>query len=218
MKITSRDINLIIGIFALIILISFIFLGFKPKYEIYQELKSDIDPYRQKYEEAKMLVQEVPEYEEYVKQFEEQRQKLEEIIPYEVSDTETLATIEYIAEETKIDLKTLKEVGDGGDQEGQGNTPEGQQNPQGQNGEGQNQGQQPQGQTSSLSYELEIRGEYRSIMMFLFKIQNLEKIVDVQDFVLQHNQGYNADKDPDSSYPLSAKFKLVFLSKNGGAY
>lgn len=78
--------------------------------------------------------------------------------------------------------------------------------------------------TGNSVYEIKIRGEYRSIMMFMYRLQNLSLMSKVENFQLGYNQDiyssgvFNEEQYEDKykGFPLQASFNITFFSKGGG--
>lgn len=66
-----------------------------------------------------------------------------------------------------------------------------------------------QGATPIDYYTFNIRGEYRSIMVFLFELRNLENPATISNFELVYNEG----EGTTNIFPLSAKFTATFAGK-----
>lgn len=68
-------------------------------------------------------------------------------------------------------------------------------------------------QTNDGSYQFNILGEYRSIMIFLFELRNLEYKGVITNFEIKHNP---AEGSKEIGFPLSATFNVKFSAKEGG--
>lgn len=69
--------------------------------------------------------------------------------------------------------------------------------------------------SDEINVNITIHGEYRSIIMFLFKLQNLEYKNSISNFALNYFETAKGDHPIAKEFPLEATFSITF-HKNGG--
>lgn len=250
LKLSKRDVNLILGFLSLIILVSYIFVSYKPKHDIFVEKES---AYHFMLEEERKIVNQTPN----IKKLEEVRMQYQTKINEKemqssnseaVKENELIVTLEEVAEKTQIDMKVVLPIENLGVQTsitGQESTTTPPVDGSGvdtNNGEPISPNEGLVENANSLSaqtdpnkiplnanpitqenavqntepvddgtYTFSIRGEYRSIMVFLFELRNLEYPASVDNFELIYNQG----DSKEIGFPLEATFTARFQDKGG---
>lgn len=67
--------------------------------------------------------------------------------------------------------------------------------------------------TNDGTYQFNVLGEYRSIMIFLFELRNLEYQGSISNFELKYN---TEESTKEGGFPLNATFNVKFSSNKGG--
>lgn len=230
MKLSKRDVNLILGVLSLLLIVAFIFLVYTPKYKDYQERLQSLEPYHQRLSEGKVAVEKLPKLVETLNKYEEQRvQKNEEV--KEFVETDFFATIEELADQSNIDLSSFTTasatVTTPETPVAPATTPSPNTEPKSvTNGTAPTTPTTPTDQTSTpatappatpdtgsgFSYKVSVKGEYRALMVFIFELRNLEFPATIKGFNLKYNEG-TAKED---GFPLQAEFTISF-DAGGGA-
>lgn len=263
MKLSKRDVNLILGIISLVIIVAFIFLVYMPKYKDYQTEMDKIQPNRTYYQQAKSLIQNLPQLEENLKSYQDKKDTKQ--VTKSLNENQLFITLEELADANQIDMffqkassqptQTAPATGQATDPNatagGNGTPANGTTDPNAANGQaapattpttpanGQATDPNAAGGTNGTpangtpsngtpdpnaangqaptvaganTYTMAIKGEYRSIMVFLFELRNLEFPATISQFKLVYNQ--NPSKD--NGFPLEATFVVSFADKGGG--
>jgi len=246
MNLSKKDVNLIFAIISLLIISSFFVLFYLPTNKEIAHKENQIKKMDNYYTEALRLLSKVENSNEYAQIYAERMQKLQELSPDQIDESVILYTIEQIAEDTNIDLHTIKSsvtYSEGENKESTNNSGENKEstNNSGENKEenkkdnksdntsdkkedSQNTTQSEQQiqnmnpnnqQQGNITYSIRIRGEYRSIMVFMHKLQNLMAILKVDNFVITYNTKAEQGIKNHEGFPLEASFNITFFSKGG---
>lgn len=240
MKLSKRDVNLILGIISLVIIVAFIFLVYMPKYKDYQTEMDKIQPNRTYYQQAKSLIQNLPQLEENLKSYQDKKDTKQ--VTKSLNENQLFITLEELADANQIDMffqKASSQPTQTAPATGQATDPNATAGANGTPANGQGtpattpattpttpattpangQAADPNtanGQVPTVAgantYTMAIKGEYRSIMVFLFELRNLEFPATISQFKLVYNQ--NPSKD--NGFPLEATFVVSFADKGGG--
>lgn len=229
MKLSKRDVNLILGVLSLLLIVAFIFLVYTPKYQKYQTELEKLTPYQQRLSEGKIAIENLPKLEETLNAYEAQRAKKEEV--KEFVETDFFATIEELAEQTNVDLSTFATASatpspatttpstetpapttpaptqpNGADVTSGTTTPT---TPP--NGDATVAPTSTPQSSGGYAYSVGIKGEYRAIMVFLFELRNLEFPATIKGLQMKYNDG----KSKTSGFPLQATFTISFDGLGG---
>lgn len=236
MNLSKKDVNLIFAIISLLIISSFFVLFYLPTNKEIAHKENQIKKMDNYYTEALRLLSKVENSNEYAQIYAERMQKLQELSPDQIDESAILYTIEQIAEDTNIDLHTIKSsvtYSEGENKESPnnlgGNKEENKKDNKSENtsdkkedsqnttqSEQQIQNMNPNNQQQgNITYSIRIRGEYRSIMVFMHKLQNLMAILKVDNFVITYNTKAEQGIKNHEEFPLEASFNITFFSKGG---
>lgn len=234
MNLSKKDVNLIFAIISLLIISSFFVLFYLPTNKEIAHKENQIKKMDNYYTEALRLLSKVENSNEYAQIYAERMQKLQEISPDEIDEAIILYTIEQLAHDTNIDIHTIKSSIIYVDNEESENTEEATEEKENKNEEQKDseetnkqkeqqddqQNQNPIQNTQekgNITYDIRIRGEYRSIMVFMHKLQNLMSILKVDNFVITYNTKAEQGLKNHEEFPLEARFDITFFNKGGVA-
>lgn len=248
MKLSKRDVNLILGLLSLLLLVAFIFFFYAPKYEAYQNELNALEPLRTGFKEVKIEVAKLPElktnlekYQVKVQEKEEKaRKKAEEDAKNNVTEglneNQLIVTLEELADKTNVDMELKLPIGNPGQvltdltetpAAPVGETPpaEGTETPPADGTTPPADGTTPPAGEGEVvidplplenvqdgSYGFKMKGEYRSLMIFLFELRNLEYPATISKFEVK----YNEQDSKELGFPLEATFNAVFEDGQGG--
>lgn len=237
MKLSKRDVNLILGLLSFILLLSFIFFFYTPKNEQYKEEVASLDSTRVQFQKTKAVLQDLPTLEGNLEKYREKSAKKAAEVPTEsnhLNENKLLITLEDLADRTQIDMELSKNILNPTPPV----TPVAS-NPTGTNPDGTPitpatpEATPPADGTTTTptdgtvtpattpppvappiedgSYKFVLKGEYRSVMVFLFEIRNLEFPANVSNFEIKYNQKISNEK----GFPLEATFTAKFEDQGG---
>lgn len=245
MKLSKRDVNLILGILSLLLLVAFIFFFYAPKHEAYKDEVAQLEPLRTGFKNVKIETAKLPELKENLEKYQEkvrekedrERKKAEEDAKNNVTEglneNQLIVTLEKLADKTNVDMELKLPIGTPGQVLTDpsetpvapvGETPpaeeadpavetpaaEGETPPAGE-------GEVvipplPLESVQNNSYGFKMKGEYRSLMIFLFELRNLEYPATISKFEVK----YNEQDSKELGFPLEATFEAVFEDGQGG--
>ena len=220
MRLSKKDVNLIFAVLSLIIISIFFIGSYLPSHKEVSYKEDQVLEMTNFYSDAVRLLDRVDDANQYAEIYAERMQRLRDISPEEVDQAIILYIIEQLSKDTNIDLKTIRPTSitpnfpssneDNNDNDEGSNNEEGSSN---ESGSTEEHGSNPSG--GDITYEIEIRGEYRSVMVFMHKVQNLISILRVDNFVITYNEEART-KEKHQSFPLEARFNITFFSQEGG--
>lgn len=246
MKLSKRDVNLILGILSLLLLVSFIFFFYAPKHKMYQSEAAQLEPLRSDFKKVKAETAKLPELEENLKKYQEKvnakeelaRKKAEEDAKNNVhaglNTNQLIITLEELADKANVDMELKLPIDSSGEvltdmttdpaiaepapeTPPVPETPETPETPAEAGDAPAEDGEAvidppPMDGMQDNSYGFRLKGEYRSLMIFLFELRNLEYPATISKFEVK----YNEENSKELGFPLEATFSAVFEEGQGG--
>lgn len=236
MTLGSKQVNLILSLISFAIAVVFVIFFYLPKTEKVDSLTKDVETLHENVRDAQMVTRTEKKLKD---NLEKLRKKQEQKTIAEAkkdgiraTESKLLATIEKIANDNKIDIKDFKRAG-----AANAPTPEPSQStgiPSGTAGVPTP--TTPNGgipQTTSggetKAFDLNVQGEYRSLMTFLFELRSTKGNPIIETFTLGYNSKDNEKmanaskmkvkkKSPHlNGYPVKASFTVKFEHVKGGS-
>lgn len=235
MTLGSKQVNLILSLISFAIAVVFVIFYYLPKTEEVDSLTKSVEARHDNVREAQMVVRTEKTLQENLKKLQDKERAKNEAEAKKdgirATESKLLATIEKIANDNKIDIKDFKRSGAG---EASVQTPSqstgvpagtaGIPTPSTPNGG------IPQPSTGTTkAFDLNVQGEYRSLMTFLFELRSTKGSPIIEKFTLGYNSKDNEKmanaskmkvkkKSPHlNGYPIKASFTVKFEHVKGGA-